>query len=123
MKNPPANAENTGSAPELGRSPGGGNGNLLQYFCLENHHGQRSLVGYNPWGRKELDTTERLSTHADHAKPWVYLIIVLLMCRHLQGTWHLLGPSSLLHAPRNLQSRTVFAACGLALRNRASAGL
>ena len=25
-----------GSTPELGRSPGGGNGNLLQYFCLEN---------------------------------------------------------------------------------------
>ena len=23
-------------------------------------HGQRSLVGYSPWGRKELDTTERL---------------------------------------------------------------
>ena len=27
----------------------------------EESHGQRSLVGYNPWGRKELDTTERLS--------------------------------------------------------------
>ena len=26
-------------------------------------HGQRSLEGYSPWGRKELDTTERLSTH------------------------------------------------------------
>ena len=25
---------------------------------------RRSLVGYSPWGRKELDTTERLSTHA-----------------------------------------------------------
>ena len=24
-------------------------------------HGQRSLVGYSPWGRKELDTTERLN--------------------------------------------------------------
>ena len=34
-------------------------GNLLQYSCLENPHGQRSLVGYRPWGRKELD---RLST-------------------------------------------------------------
>ena len=27
-------------------------------------HGQRSLVGYSPWGHKELDTAERLSTHA-----------------------------------------------------------
>ena len=26
--------------------------NSLQYSCLENHRGQRSLVGYNPWGRK-----------------------------------------------------------------------
>ena len=29
---------------------------------LENPHGQRSLVGYNPWGHKELETTEQLST-------------------------------------------------------------
>jgi len=32
------------------------------YSCLENPHGQRSLVGYSPWGHKELDT-EPLSTH------------------------------------------------------------
>ena len=34
--------------PELGRSPGGGHGNPLQYSCLENPHGQRSLAGYSP---------------------------------------------------------------------------
>ena len=34
-----------GSVPGLGRSPGEGNGNPLQYSCLENPHGQRSLVG------------------------------------------------------------------------------
>ena len=45
-----------------GRAPGGGYGNPLQCSCLENPHGLRSLVGYSPWGRKELDTTERLST-------------------------------------------------------------
>ena len=39
-------------------SPGGGHSNPLQYFCLENPHGQRNLVGYNPWGCKELDMTE-----------------------------------------------------------------
>ena len=49
------------SIPGLGRSPGGGHGNLLQYSCLENPHGQRSLAGCSPWGHKELDTTERLS--------------------------------------------------------------
>ena len=36
----------------LGRSPGGGHGNPFQYSCLENPQGQRSLVGYSPWGRK-----------------------------------------------------------------------
>ena len=56
------NVEDLGLIPELGRSPGGGHGNPLQYSCLKNPHGQRSLVGYSPWGRKELDTTERLST-------------------------------------------------------------
>ena len=46
----------------LGRSPGGGHGSSLQYCCLENPHGQRSLAGYSPWGLKESDTTEWLST-------------------------------------------------------------
>ena len=36
--------------PGLGRPPGGGHGNPLQYSCLENPRGQRSLVGYSPWG-------------------------------------------------------------------------
>ena len=31
-------------------------------LCWENPHGQRSLVGYSPWGHKGLDMTERLST-------------------------------------------------------------
>ena len=44
--------------PGLGRSPGGGHGNPLQYSCLENLHGQRSLEGYSPWGHKESDITE-----------------------------------------------------------------
>ena len=52
------NAGNPSQIPGLGRSPGGGHGNPLQYSCLENPHGQRSLVGYSPWGCKELDTTE-----------------------------------------------------------------
>ena len=38
-------------------------GNPLQYSRLGNPHGQRSLVGCSPWGCKESDTTERLSTH------------------------------------------------------------
>ena len=54
------NVGDLGSIPEFGRSPGGGHGNPLQYSCLENPHEQRSrsLVGYSPWGCKELDVTE-----------------------------------------------------------------
>ena len=51
-----------GSIAGSGRSPGGGHGNLLQYSCLGNPHGQSSLAGYSLWGRKEMDTTEHLST-------------------------------------------------------------
>ena len=55
------NAGDQGSIPGLGRSPGGGHGNPFHgQRSLENPHGQRSL-GYSSWGRKELDTTERLS--------------------------------------------------------------
>ena len=36
VKNPPANAGDTGSIPGSGRSPGEGNGNPLRYSCLEN---------------------------------------------------------------------------------------
>ena len=57
------NAEDLGLIPGLGRSPGEGNGNPLQYSCLENNHGWRSLVGYCSWGHKELDMTEQLSFH------------------------------------------------------------
>ena len=56
------NVGNMGSIPGLGRSPGGGYGNPLQYSCLENPHGQRSLTGCSSRGRKESDTTEQLST-------------------------------------------------------------
>ena len=46
------------SIPRSERSPGEGHGNPLQYFCLENSHGQRSLVGYSLWGHKASDMTE-----------------------------------------------------------------
>ena len=58
-----------GSIPGLGRSPGGGHGYPLQYSRLENPHGQKSLAGYSPWGCKELDTTEQLSTAQRRPEP------------------------------------------------------
>ena len=61
VKNPPANSgdvRDLGSIPGFGRPPGGGHGNPLQYSWLENPHGQRSLAGYSPWGRKESNVTK-----------------------------------------------------------------
>jgi len=37
-----------GFNPWVGKIPGRGNGNPLQYSCLENPHGQRRLMGYSP---------------------------------------------------------------------------
>ena len=54
------NVGDPGSVPGLGRSPGEGNSNPLQYSCLEKSHGWRSVVGYSLRGCKESDTTETL---------------------------------------------------------------
>ena len=52
------NAGDLDSIPGLGSSPGGWHRNPIQYSCLENPHGQRTLAGYSPGGCKELDMTE-----------------------------------------------------------------
>ena len=60
VKNPPANAgdaRDAGSIPGSERSPGVGNGNLLQYSCLENPM-DRGLVSYSPGDHKESDMTD-----------------------------------------------------------------
>ena len=62
------NAGDPASIPGSERSPGGGNGNPLQYYCLENPmDGEacrvQSMVVYSLWGCKELDTTEQLHFH------------------------------------------------------------
>ena len=69
VKNPPASAGDSSSIPRSGRSPGRGNGNPLQYSCLEKSHGQRSLA--DAQGCKECT---QLSTYA---KALVYLIFPL----------------------------------------------
>ena len=47
---------------KFGRSPGGRDGNPLQYSCLENPHGQRFPADYSSWGLRESDLSEQLST-------------------------------------------------------------
>ena len=55
VKNLPASSGDVGSIPGLGRCPGGGNGNPLQYSCLKNSMDRGNLVGCNPGGCKESD--------------------------------------------------------------------
>ena len=54
--------EDESSAPGSGRSPGGGNGNLLQVFLPGESHGQRSLTGYTVHGVAESGTGLSAST-------------------------------------------------------------
>ena len=55
------NAGDPGLVPVSGRSPGEGNGNPLQYSCLENSMDRGTLAGYSPQGCKELNMTEQLT--------------------------------------------------------------
>ena len=57
VKNPPANTGYVASVPGLGRSPGGGHGNPLQYSCLENRMLRGACADYSSWDHKELDMT------------------------------------------------------------------
>ena len=53
-KNLPANAEDVGSIPGLGRSPGEGEWLLTPIFLPWKSHGQRCLAGRSPWGGKSI---------------------------------------------------------------------
>ena len=81
VKNLPADTGDMGSIPALGRSPGGGNGNPLQYFCLGNPMGRgawQAIVYGVARVRHELATTPppsprraelRLKLHCFQGKP------------------------------------------------------
>ena len=57
VKNPSANARDTGLIPGSGRSPGGGYGNPLQYSCLENPMNRGAKWATVHGGHRELDIT------------------------------------------------------------------
>ena len=69
VKNPPANAEgvrDAGWIPRLGRSPGGGHGNPLQYSCLENSMDGRAWRATAHRVAESRTRLKRPSTHAYH---------------------------------------------------------
>ena len=58
-------------------------------FLPGEFHGQRSLEGYSPWGCKESDTTEQLSTHAHcymYLYKYMYIHEKILLCLSLKQT-------------------------------------
>ena len=76
VKNLPTNARDINDVDSVsgsGRSPGGGYGSPLQFFCLDNPHGQRSQACCSPWVHKELDITEnhQLDGHEFEQAPGV----------------------------------------------------
>ena len=62
-----------------GKIPWGGLGNPPQYFCLDNPHGQRSLVGYSSWGYKEFSLTKHSSISLISLMDWTILQILWLL--------------------------------------------
>ena len=65
VKNPldhAVDARDPVSIPGSERSPGVGNGNPLQYSCLENSIAEE-LGGLRPWGCKELDVADHAHMH------------------------------------------------------------
>ena len=68
VKNSPASTGDAGSISGSGIAPGVGNGNPLQYSCLDNSM-DRGAWQASPLGRKELDTTEQLSMYTVSEDP------------------------------------------------------
>ena len=85
IKNLPASAGDVGSIPGLGRSPGEGNGNPLQYPCLEN---PRSMVGYSAWGRRVRHVWVTHTHTYKQARTWEsrprFKLIVKTVCLYIR---------------------------------------
>ena len=67
------NVGDLGSIPRLGRSPGRGHGNPLQYSFLENPHGHRSLVGYRVSGLEKSQTLLSKYTQHTQVRVWGFI--------------------------------------------------
>ena len=83
VKNPPANAGNMGLFPALGRAPGEGNGNPLQYCCLRNPMDRGAWQARIHRVAQSWTQLKRLSTHT-----LIYIVVVVrsLSCVQLFAT-------------------------------------
>ena len=91
------NVEDLGLTLGLGRSPWGGHGNQLQYYCLENPHCQRSLASYGPWGYR-VRHSWAIKPGTQHNMPLCVCVYIYIACllypficwQHL-GCFHILA--------------------------------
>ena len=98
----------TGLISGSGRSPGGRNGNPLQYSPGK-FHGQRSLVHYSGWGCKELDMTECMTPEGREPRPQCDLRRRVLRITEPQSTGELLQQSQRALSPRYLNTQAIIA--------------
>ena len=92
VKNPPASAKDRRSFdPWFGKIPWRRAWQLTPVLLPGESHGQRSLAGYSPWGRKESDTTEwltlllllrGLSMHIRVLDKLKFCLAIQLLCHH-----------------------------------------
>ena len=81
-----------GSIPGSGRSPRKG---PTAVFLPEESHGQRSLVGYSPWGHEESDMTEQLNSskqQQDYPLFYVHVFVCIWMCIHTRYNLSIQAP-------------------------------
>ena len=106
VKNLPGNAGDPGLSPGLGRSLGEGNGNLLQYSCLESPMDRRAWWATVPGVTKELDTTERLNNDNNIPKyggfsHWPNAFIFVLFSPHSGEVGKRFPPPRLMTGPED----------------------
>ena len=80
VNNPPANAgdKRLRFHPWVAKIPWSRKWHPTPVFLPRKFHGQKSLVGYSPWGHKASDTTERLSTHNISAGPRISVVLACI---------------------------------------------
>ena len=89
-KEPSCQWRRPGFSPGSGRSSGGVNGKPTPVFLPGEFHGQRSLVGYSPWGRKSQTRLKSLSLHT-HIHRTIFLsktLNVWVLSTSLANYWN-----------------------------------
>ena len=96
LKNPPSNAvdeREMGSVPGLGRFPGGGTRNPLQYSRLENSKDRGAWLATVHGGCKESGVTERTDTHTHTLYIFIHYYICKILYIYTQIQWHIIQSS------------------------------